>query len=80
MVAAWHSIHQWLSSRRRLCALGPGDLVISKPRKAFVRSERQGRECLKAKAVWLCFFFTPKPDAQKKLFDLLLFVPLESPQ
>lgn len=78
MLAAWHSIRQWLSSRRRMCALGPGDLVISKPRKAFVRSERQGRECLKAKAVLLVF--TPKPDAPKKLFDLLLFVLLESPQ
>lgn len=65
MVAAWHSIHQWLSSRRRLCALGPGDLVISKPSKAFVRSERQGRECLKAKAVWLCFFL-PRSQMLKR--------------
>lgn len=80
MVAAWHSIHQWLSSRRRLCALGPGDLVISKPRKAFVRSEKTRKGMLKSKGCLVVFFFTPKPDAQKKLFDLLLFVPLESPQ
>lgn len=83
MKAAWHSIHQWLSPRRRICALGSGDLDTSKPKGDFVRAKRQGRECLKHRpfvAFAGYYFFTPTQDARMKPFDLLLFGPLESPQ